>query len=89
MKSQADAELATKALNGSMVNGRQIEVNLATPRKFTSKLSSSSSNRSVSSPGSASPISPGGPGFVFPRMMPSPVRTNLFPSQVPLFSPLT
>lgn len=37
MQKRVDAEQAFKILHGSFVQGRQIEVNLATPRKFTTK----------------------------------------------------
>lgn len=61
MEKKADAERASKILHGSFVQGRQIEVNLATPRKFTVK---SPMKRVLSPIYSLSPSSTGS-GFNF------------------------
>lgn len=65
MRNGEDAKRATENLNGSVVNGRVIEVNVATPRKSPSRpLYMRFSN---STPTYESPTTPRSSYFLFPR----------------------
>jgi hypothetical protein len=59
MQRRVDAERASRVLHGSFIKGRQIEVNLATPRKFTGK----SPTKRVLSPIKESPLSLSSPNL--------------------------
>lgn len=74
MKNNEDADRAYKSLNGATLLGRKIEVNAATPRKFTRKQLQM-------------PISPLTP--TFNQFSPTIYSTKFNPFSPQLASPLT